>query len=131
MNKAMHTTLLTYKDGRPPCGSRDRVLRSMNLENVSCSNCHGQLLAAMAKGLLQEDFRRWFLEWRGYSVEAPDDALQRYLTFSLNRGIAWPVKGNGSTASPNEKTVPDGIRHHQQEEDSLCAPRTPDLSRLI
>lgn len=85
--RAMHSGVLTYRDGRPPCGSRGNVVRSMNLGSITCGNCRDQLLTAMATGFLNIDFGRWFKEWHSYSYESSSEARDRYSHGSLNKGI--------------------------------------------
>lgn len=82
----LHSCVLRYRDGRPPCGYLGNAMTTRHVENVTCRNCQGQLLIAMAQGVLKADFPYWWKYWVR-SAETVGAARVRYSTSRLNKGV--------------------------------------------
>lgn len=88
--RALHSAILPYRDGRPPCGAHGDTMRSIDLESITCGNCQSQLLTAMARDVLNADFRRWYRTWNPQSAEDLEEARSLRETWSLNKKIDLP-----------------------------------------
>lgn len=88
--RALHSAILPYRDGRPPCGHHGNLMRTIDLNSITCGNCQGQLLTAMAKGIVEADFERWYRAWHPHSIEDAEEVRSLRTTWTMNVNIDLP-----------------------------------------